>query len=60
MTSRRRLQPTSKRSCQRKLAGFIERELTGAHPTMDVEHINAIGNQLADLTHRTSDLRGYL
>jgi len=27
---------------------------------MDVEHINAIGNQLADLTHRTTDLRGYL
>jgi hypothetical protein len=28
--------------------------------TMDVEHINAIGNALADLTHRTEDLRGYL
>ena len=28
--------------------------------TMDVEHINAIGNQLADLTKRTVDLRGYL
>jgi len=27
---------------------------------MDVEHINAIGNQLADLTRRTLDLRGYL
>jgi hypothetical protein len=27
---------------------------------MDVEHINAIGNRLADLTRRTSDLRGYL
>jgi hypothetical protein len=27
---------------------------------MDVEHINAIGNQLADLTKRTIDLRGYL
>jgi hypothetical protein len=27
---------------------------------MDVEHINAIGNQLADLTKRTVDLRGYL
>jgi len=27
---------------------------------MDVEHINAIGNRLADLTKRTADLRGYL
>jgi len=27
---------------------------------MDVEHINAIGNTLADLTRRTLDLRGYL
>jgi len=27
---------------------------------MDVEHINAIGNALADLTRRTIDLRGYL
>jgi len=27
---------------------------------MDVEHINAIGNQLADLTKRTAHLRGYL
>ncbi|HEY3634513.1 MAG TPA: peptide chain release factor 2 [Caldimonas sp.] len=27
---------------------------------MDVEHINAIGNRLADLTQRTQDLRGYL
>jgi len=27
---------------------------------MDVEHINAIGNTLADLTKRTQDLRGYL
>jgi hypothetical protein len=28
--------------------------------SMDVEHINAIGNRLADLTKRTTDLRGYL
>jgi hypothetical protein len=28
--------------------------------TMDVEHINAIGNSLADLTVRTVGLRGYL
>ncbi|MEQ1684853.1 MAG: peptide chain release factor 2 [Burkholderiaceae bacterium] len=27
---------------------------------MDVEHINAIGNSLADLTRRTQELRGYL
>ena len=27
---------------------------------MDVEHINAIGNALADLTGRTAALRGYL
>ena len=27
---------------------------------MDVEHINAIGNALADLTQRTAALRGYL
>jgi hypothetical protein len=27
---------------------------------MDVEHINAIGNRLADLTKRTAHLRGYL
>jgi hypothetical protein len=29
-------------------------------PPMDVEHINAIGTALADLTQRTQDLRGYL
>ncbi len=33
--------------------------LLKAH-SMDVEHINAIGNTLADLTKRTVDLRGYL
>ncbi len=27
---------------------------------MDIEHINAIGNALADLTQRTQALRGYL
>jgi hypothetical protein len=27
---------------------------------MDVEHINAIGTALADLTQRTQALRGYL
>jgi hypothetical protein len=29
-------------------------------PAMDVEHINAIGNTLTDLTRRTESLRGYL
>jgi hypothetical protein len=29
-------------------------------PIMDIEHINAIGNALADLTERTQALRGYL
>jgi hypothetical protein len=33
---------------------------TNGHAVMDVEHINAIGNRLADLTQRTLDLRGYL
>jgi hypothetical protein len=28
--------------------------------TMDVEHINAIGSMLADLSERTHALRGYL
>jgi len=27
---------------------------------MDIEHINAIGTLLADLTARTGQLRGYL
>jgi len=29
-------------------------------PIMDIERINAIGNSIADLTERTSALRGYL
>jgi hypothetical protein len=29
-------------------------------PTMDIERINAIGSSLADLTERTTALRGYL
>ena len=32
---------------------------TEAH-TMDIEHINAIGNTLSDLSQRTQALRGYL
>ena len=27
---------------------------------MEAEHINAIGNQLADLSTRVNELRGYL
>ena len=34
--------------------------ITEESARMDVEHINAIGNSLADLTKRTVDLRGYL
>jgi hypothetical protein len=29
-------------------------------PTMDIEHVNAIGTQLQDLSERTLALRGYL
>jgi hypothetical protein len=29
-------------------------------PVMDIEHINQIGNSLADLSARTDALRGYL
>jgi hypothetical protein len=39
-----------------KISGSQETE----ENDMDVEHINAIGNSLADLTKRTVDLRGYL
>jgi hypothetical protein len=28
--------------------------------SMDVEHINSIGNSLSNLTQRTLDLRGFL
>jgi len=31
-----------------------------AVPVMDIEHINQIGNSLADLAARTDALRGYL
>jgi hypothetical protein len=46
---------------QRKIARF-EPPRAPPHESnlMDVEHINAIGNTLADLTKRTVDLRGYL
>jgi hypothetical protein len=29
-------------------------------PIMDIERINAIGNRIADLSERTTALRGYL
>jgi hypothetical protein len=32
----------------------------GLRPAMDIERINQIGSLLADLTARTSALRGYL
>jgi len=41
----------------RKSAPFRQEQKALA---MDVEHINAIGNSLADLTQRTESLRGYL
>jgi hypothetical protein len=37
----------------------IEFSLNTRH-AMDNEQINAIGTMLADLTHRTEQLRGYL
>lgn len=41
---------------QRPSAAAPEHEGT----PMDIEHINALGNQLADLRERTAQLRGYL
>ncbi|MFN3302870.1 MAG: hypothetical protein ACK44A_04035 [Roseateles sp.] len=40
-----------------KIAVFPELH---AVPAMDIEHINQIGNLLADLSARTDALRGYL
>jgi hypothetical protein len=34
--------------------------LSDTHRIMDIEHINAIGSLLADLSARTEQLRGYL
>jgi hypothetical protein len=42
-------------SPMRKSVPFEKRALR-----MDIERINQIGNQLADLTRRTEALRGYL
>jgi hypothetical protein len=49
-------------AAQRKIARFEPPRSAQRkkQPIMDVEHINAIGNALADLTKRTVDLRGYL
>ena len=33
---------------------------TGQYPIMDAERINIISNQLADLSTRVNELRGYL
>jgi hypothetical protein len=41
-----------------KISDLFEKTLGIKH--MDVEHINAIGNALIDLSQRTVDLRGYL
>jgi hypothetical protein len=38
-----------------KMAGLPNRIFA-----MDIEHINALGTRLADLSQRTADLRGYL
>ena len=49
------------RAAVRRLHDRIgDSQATPEHPLMDVEHINAIGNALADLTRRTQGLRGYL
>ena len=45
-------------ACQNR-ALHKNRQTHRKHP-MDVEHINAIGYSLADLTRRTQELRGYL
>jgi bifunctional N-acetylglucosamine-1-phosphate-uridyltransferase/glucosamine-1-phosphate-acetyltransferase GlmU-like protein len=52
--------PTAGLAPRAKIAPFIEYRQTHRKRTMDVEHINAIGNSLADLTRRTQELRGYL
>ncbi len=48
---------TPERAAHEKIAPFPPRPESAP---MDVEHINAIGNSLADLTQRTESLRGYL
>ena len=41
------------------LRGIRGRARTGL-TAMDIEHVNAIGNALVDLSQRTQALRGYL
>jgi hypothetical protein len=50
-------QPGRWRACMSESAPRITCEF---RTIMDVEHINAIGTALADLTERTRALRGYL
>ena len=54
------LRLSSQRSppCENRV--FPDMQPAAQKAPMDVEHINAIGNSLADLTQRTVDLRGYL
>ena len=44
--------------CRAKISDLSKKTL--GIKNMDVEHINAVGNALADLSQRTIDLRGYL
>ncbi len=43
-----------------KIRNFSKIAYPARSLSMDVEHINAIGNTLSDLTRRTLDLRGFL
>jgi hypothetical protein len=43
-----------------RVSEFAPRITCEIRTIMDVEHINAIGTALADLTERTRALRGYL
>ena len=52
-------------SCAQPARGFPTgaascRRATTKIPIMDIERINAIGNRIADLSERTTALRGYL
>jgi len=41
-------------------AAVLHGRATTKIPIMDIERINAIGNRIADLSERTTALRGYL
>ena len=52
-------------SCAQPARGFPTgaascRRATTKIPIMDIERINAIGNHIAELSERTTALRGYL